>query len=173
MGTLVCRVELDKSKGMILTVENADGKITQTMVLDGTTIVTTIKGSDATSKITQKQDSVEIECKTFTLNAETITCKSKGKTHHESEQDFEIVGKNNIDVSATNAAKVAAMNTSLESKSETSLKGTTLKLAGTASAEMKGPTVTVEATGMMDVKSSGMINIKGTMVSIKDIVNMG
>jgi hypothetical protein len=65
------------------------------------------------------------------------------------------------------------MNTTLESTSESKISGMTLKLSGTATAELKGPSITVEATGMMDLKSSGIANLKGTIVNIKDIVNIG
>lgn len=173
MGTLVCRVELDKTKGIVLTVENAEGEITQTVVMDGTKITTSVKGSSETSTIIQKEDSIHIDCKTFTLNAETITCKSTGETRHESGQDFEIQSKQNINASATGDAKFTAMNTTLESTSENKVSGMTLKLSGTASAELKGPSITLDATGMMDLKSSGIVNLKGTIVNIKDIVNMG
>ena len=173
MGTLVCRVELDKKKGIVLTVENAEGKITQTVVMDGTKITTSVKGSSETSTIIQKEDSIQIDCKAFTLNAETIKCISTKETLHESGQDFKIKSTNNVNVSATNAAKYTAMNTTMESTSESKVSGTTLKLSGTASAELKGPSITVEATGILDLKSSGIVNLKGTMVNIKDIVNMG
>lgn len=173
MGTLVCRVELDKKKGIVLTVENAQGKITQTVVMDGTKVTTTVKGSSETSTIVQKEDSIQIDCKAFTLNAETIKCISTKETRHESGQDFAIKSTNNINVSATNAAKYTAMNTTMESTSETKMSGMTLKLSGTASAELKAPSITVDATGMMELKSSGIVNLKGTMVTIKDIVSIG
>ncbi len=67
MGTLVCRVELDKEKGLVFTVENKDGSITQTAVLDGESITLTNKGKDDVSSITQKPDSIAIKCKSFTL----------------------------------------------------------------------------------------------------------
>ena len=90
MGTLVCRVELDKQKGLILTVENKEGKITQTAVLDGESITITSKGEKETSTITQKPDSIAIKCKDFTLESETITCKSTKDTLHKSEQKFDL-----------------------------------------------------------------------------------
>jgi hypothetical protein len=173
MGKLVCRVELDKEKGIVLTVENSEGKITQTVVMDGTKITTTVKGSSETSTITQKEDGIQIDCKAFTLNAESIKCVSTKETVHESGQDYSIKSKNNLNASATNNAKYSAMNSSVESTSETKVSGMTLKLSGTASAELKGPTITVEATGMMDIKSSGIMNVKGSVVNIKDIVNIG
>ncbi len=173
MGTLVCRVELDKTKGIVLTVENNEGNITQTIVMDGTSITTTVKGQNDTSTITQKGDSIQIDCKSFTVNAETITCKSTGATSHESGQDFTIKSSQKLNASATSDAKISAMNTAIESTSESKISGMTVKISGSASAELKGPSLTVEATGMMDLKSSGIVNLKGSIVNIKDIVNMG
>jgi len=173
MGKLVCRVELDKQKGIVLTVENSEGKITQTVVMDGTKITTTVKGSSETSTITQKEDGIQIDCKAFTLNAETIKCISTKETSHESGQDFNITSKSNLNASATSEAKYKAMNSSIESTSETKVSGVTLKLSGTASAELKSTAITVEASGMMDLKSSGIANLKGSIVTIKDIVNIG
>ena len=139
MGKLVCRVELDKTKGLILTVENGQDKITQTIVMDGTSITTTVKGQSETSKITQKDSSIQIDCKSFTLNADTIQCKSKGATSHESGQNLEIKSSKNINVSATGDTKMKAMNTDLESTSESKISGMTVKISGKASAEVKGP----------------------------------
>lgn len=173
MGNLVCRVELDKKKGIVLTVENGEGKITQTVVMDGTKITTTVKGANETSTITQQQDGVQIDCKAFTLNAETIKCVSTKETLHESGQDFNIKGKSNVNVSATSNAKYSAMNSTMESTSETKVNGMTLKFSGTASAELKSPSITVDAAGMMDLKASGIANLKGAIVNIKDIVNIG
>ena len=78
MGTLVCTVELDKEKGVTVKVENADDQITQTVVMDGTSITITVKGSEETSTYVQKQDSVIITCKDFTVDATgTLTLKSR------------------------------------------------------------------------------------------------
>jgi hypothetical protein len=166
MGTLVCRVELDKIKGIILTVENGDGNITQTVVMDGTKITTTVKGASQTSTITQAQDSIQIDCKAFTLNAETIKCISTNETLHQSGQDFTIKSSANINATATSNATYKAMNSTIESTLETKVSGLTLKYAGSASAELKAPSVTVEATGILDLKSSGVANLKGSIINI-------
>jgi len=106
MGTLVCRVELDKQKGLILTVENKEGKITQTAVLDGESITLTSKGEKETSTITQKPDSITIKCKDFTLESETITCKSTKDTLHKSEQKFDL--QSTKDMTLKSSAKYTA-----------------------------------------------------------------
>jgi hypothetical protein len=173
MGTLVCRIELDKKKGVLLTVENGDDQITQTIVMDGTMITTTVKGSDETSTITQKQDSIAMKCKTFTLDAETITCKSTKETLHESGQNFDIKSGKNIGVVADSAAEYKAMNTTIESTSQTEIKGVTLALSGSASAELKGASIKLDAKGLMDLVTSGAATLKGSIVNIKGLLKLG
>jgi hypothetical protein len=173
MGTLVCRIELDKKKGVLLTVENGDDKITQTLVMDGTSITTTVKGSDETSTITQKQDSIAMTCKTFTLDAETITCKSTKETLHESGQNFDIKSGKNISVAADSAAEYKAMNTTLESTSKSEIKGGTLVLSGSGSAELKGASIKLNAQGLLDLVASGAATLQGAVVNIKGILKMG
>lgn len=170
MGSLVCRVELDKKKGIILTVENGDDKITQTIVMDGTAITTAVKGSEQTSTIIQKQDSIALKCKTFTLDAETITCTSEKETLHESGGNFAIKSKKNIGASATSKAEYKAANTTVESSAKTEVKGATLELSGTANAEMKAPIIKLNAQGSLDVVSGGAMNIKGSVVGIKGML---
>ena len=173
MGTLVCRIELDKKKGVLLTVENGDDQITQTIVMDGTSITTTVKGSDETSTITQKQDSIAMNCKTFTLDAETITCKSTKETLHESGQNFDITSGKNIGVAAESSAEYKAMNTTIESTAKTEIKGGTLVLSGSASAELKGASIKLDAKGLLDLVASGAATLHGSIVNIKGILKMG
>lgn len=173
MGTLVCRIELDKKKGVLLTVENGDDQITQTIVMDGTSITTTVKGSEETSTITQKQDSIAMNCKTFTLDAETITCKSTKETLHESGQNFDITSGKNLIVTADSSAEYKAMNTTIESTAKTEIKGGTLVLSGSSSAELKGASIKLDAKGLMDLVASGAATLKGSIVNIKGILKMG
>ena len=61
MGTLICRIELNKNKenGITISVENKDESITHTVQMDGKQIE--IKSTDGsnTSVITQKPQSIE------------------------------------------------------------------------------------------------------------------
>jgi len=156
METLVCRIELDKKKGVMLTVENDDDQITQTIVMDGTSITTTVEGPDETSTITQEQDSIALECKTFTLDAETITCKSTKDTLHDSGQNFDINSGKDVGVSATSKAEYKAMNTTVESDIKTEVKGASIKL---------------DATGLMDLIAKGIATLEGSIVNIKGKLN--
>ena len=173
MGTLVCRIELDKKKGVLLTVENSDDQIVQTIVMDGTSITTTVKGPEETSTIAQKQDSIAMQCKTFTLDAETITCKSTKETLHESGQDFDITSGKNLNVTAESSAEYKAMNTTIESTSKSEIKGGTLVLSGSGSAELKGASIKLDAKGLMDLATGGAATLKGSIVNIKGILKTG
>src|SRR5437773_9450972 len=107
MGDLVCTVELNVTGGITVTIDNPDGKIKQTMAFNGTTIVTTVADTGDTSKtstITQKTDAVEIKCKNFKVEAETIDCKSTKTTKHTSEDTFDI--KATKDCTVTGDAKI-------------------------------------------------------------------
>ncbi|MEY3211726.1 MAG: hypothetical protein RIT28_2207, partial [Pseudomonadota bacterium] len=48
---LVCEVKLSKTEGMVITITNADDKITQTITADGTTLTLKVAGSSDTSTI--------------------------------------------------------------------------------------------------------------------------
>jgi hypothetical protein len=192
MGALVCRVELNKEKGLILTVENKDGKITQTAVLDGDVITITCKGNgeEKTSTITQKPESIEIKCKEFTLDADTITCTSKEDSTYESKgkmdikstkdmtldssgkltgkatSDAELSGAN-VTVSAKSKAELKGMNTTIDGSTKTEVKGMDLKLSGTTKAEMDGLKVKISSNTMLDLEATGIVNLKGQMANVK------
>ena len=173
MGKLVCRIELHKENGIILTVENDDDRTTQTIVMDGTEITTTVEGPDETSTITQKEDGIALKCKTFTLEAETITCTSTDETTHESGQDLKIQSSANIQVSADSDVSCSATNTTLESTSETKIESVTLTLSGSTSAELNGASITVDSTGLLDLIAGGTATLDGNIVNIKGTINAG
>jgi hypothetical protein len=84
MGTLVCRIELDKMTGAKVTIENADGKITQTIHMDGTKITTKVQGEKDTSTIEQIADTITVTVKNFNVHAEKVTIKSSKQSVWES-----------------------------------------------------------------------------------------
>ena len=140
MGTLVCRIELNKAKGkgIMVTVENADASITQTMVFDGTAITTKVQGTTATSTITQDQESVTIKCNDFTVDAHTILCKSLKNTTHKSTQKYTVESMQDMSFSTK-------MN---------------LKTSSTMSTEMS-------ATMNMKLKSDILLNAEGNITTVK------
>lgn len=185
MGDLVCTVELNVTGGITVTVHNPDGKIKQTMTLDGTTIVTKVadeNDSAKTSTITQKTDEINIKVKKFILDAEEIECKSSKTTKHTSQDTFDIQSTKdctiksdakivekatgdleaegaNVKIKATTDLKGDAMNVKLTGTTEASLKGMQLKLQGDGQGEMKAP--------MLNVKSDGMLGLEGQMTTLK------
>ena len=107
--TLLCRVELNKTGGVIITVDNKSGGIIHTVVLNDNSITTTSKGAAATSTIKQTPEKITMDCKAFELTAENITCKSTAATNFNSGTHF-----------------------SIKSDADTSVDGTNIKLSGSA-----------------------------------------
>ena len=89
MATLICTIELDKAQGLTIKVEDPDGKLTQTVTIDGKAITLEVKGDSDTSTVVQKPDSVTITCKAFTVEADTITLKSKKASEWKSEDTLD------------------------------------------------------------------------------------
>jgi hypothetical protein len=192
---LVCKIELSQTAGITLTVVNSDGNITQTATFDGTTITHTCKGQDATSTITQTSDSITVDCKNFTVNAENITCKSTKDTLHQAEGTFTVnsTGKAafnssaDLEVSATsklsisaadfavaakNSAKVTALTTTINGDQKTSITGMDLALSAQTNASLEGAMVKASAKTTMDIDGltttvKGQItNIQGSLVKL-------
>jgi len=196
MTTLACSIELNKQNGITITVTNTDASITQTVVMNGTSIETTCQGQENTSKITQLQDSITITCKDFSLQAETITCKSTKDTLHQSDQKVDIqstqdmtlnssanftaqatsdaaVKGQNLTASATSEAKVSGMTLSLSATQKAEMSGAQLSLSGSANAEMSGAMTKVSASGTMDVEGQ-LTTVKGSITNIQgSLISLG
>jgi hypothetical protein len=192
MGTLVCTVEMDKQKGVTVKVENADDSITQTVVMDGTSITITVKGSEETSTIVQKQDSVTITCKDFTVDATgTLTLKSakesswasqdilkvestkdmtftsSAKLTQSATQDAKLSSNAKIAIEATQNLDMKGMQTSLTGTGgETKIEGLTLKMSGKTQAELSSAMTKVSGKGQLGLESSGVAELKGSMTTV-------
>ena len=200
MGKLVCTVELDKEKGVTVKVENADDQITQTVVMDGTSITITVKGSEETSTYVQKQDSVTITCKDFTVDATgTLTLKSakasswnsqdtltvestkdmsftsQAKLTQSATQDAKLSSQAKIAVEATSNLDMKGMQTSLAaSGGENKIEALTLKMSGKTQAELASAMIKVAAQGQLGLEPSGMAELKGAMTSVSgSLVKLG
>lgn len=92
-------IQLNHDSGFILSLEDKDAGNLQQIVFDGTSLTHTCKGSDGTSTIVQKPDSVSIECKKFSIKSETISM--------EASDCIMLEGKNKFDVK-TKVANIAA-----------------------------------------------------------------
>ena len=153
MGTLICRVELNKTTGITVKVENQEGKITQTIVMDGTSIITTCKGNAQTSTITQKEDSIVIQCKDFKVEAETIYCKSTKTTKHESLDTMDILSTKDMTLkssaklteTATSDVSVSGANITEKADSKVSLSGINIDIKGTAEIKAAGAQIKIRS----------------------------
>jgi hypothetical protein len=183
MGTLVCKIELNKTTGIKITVENADGKITSTIHMDGSKILTTVKGEQETSTIEQKPESITIKCKDYTLEATgTITCKSQKATKFESQDTFDIKSTKDCTIKtdaklveeATQDASLKGMNVKIEAKTNFEAKGTNTKVEGTAKGDYKAAQIKIEGSAQTDMKGAivkvaadGMMNVEGQLTTLK------
>lgn len=132
MGTLVCTIEMDKAAGITVTVANADASITQTIKMNGTSIVTTVAGSAATSTITQDQSKISIACKQFEVTAEeTITLSSTQASTYKSGAALTVQSAAGMTLKsdATVAVKANA-SLSAEASGVTTLKGSVTNVQG-------------------------------------------
>jgi hypothetical protein len=190
VSTLICTVEMSKSAGVTIKVTDSDGKVTQTVTMDGTTMTLKVADSSNTSTITQKADSVVIKCKDFQVDAETITCASTGATKHssgdtlavESTGDMSLSSKAKLTGSATSDVEISGMNIKASATTEASLAGMTVKAEATQALTLKsnlttdlgGTMVTINADGMLEAKSSGISTFKGSVSNIQgSLINAG
>src|SRR5690606_3656390 len=75
MSALKCTITMDKTQGVVIEVVDADAQAKQTISLLKDSIVLTVVGTAATSVVTQKADSVSIKCKSFSVEADEVSCK--------------------------------------------------------------------------------------------------
>lgn len=194
---LVCKIELSQTDGITVTVINKDGNITQTAVFNGTSMVHTCKGQTDTSTITQTCDSVTVKCKNFTVDAETINCKSTQNTNHKAEGTFTVDStgkatfKTSADMavsaatnlkmtamdfaaSADNSAKLTSMTTTINGETKTKVSGGQLELSGSIDAKLNAGMVKLAAQGMMTVEGGGITTVKGQITNIQgSLVKIG
>lgn len=155
MGSLVCRIELNKADGITITVDNASEKITQTVVMNGTSIVTKCKGSSNTSTITQDQKTISIECTEFKLKADTISCESTKNTTHKSGKNFDVTASSKATLKSTGNMTVQSNTGNVTVKANTG----SLSAQGTS-----GATVKSNATALFQGMST---TVKGMSTTIK------
>jgi len=179
MAKLVCILEMSKERGVTITVENAEGKIVQTITMNGTSLVMKVKdenNKDEGTSLTQTAEKVTISCKDFEVIARnSITCTAtKTATHESKDGDTTIKSGAKLVQQATGDVKVSGANVAIAADSAATLKGTTveasgtqsLKLKGTAQAALEGAQVSVKADAQLSLESSGMAALKGKMMTI-------
>ena len=192
MGTLVCTVEMDKTAGTTVTVDNADDSITQTIVMNGTSIVITVKGSSDTSTYTQTAEKVAVVCKQFEVTAsETITMTStKGSTYEsqdvltvKSAKDMTVSSDADINASATNIKATGSSKVSLSgggqstldlASSSAALASIKVEATGQSEVAVSGPQVNIKADATLNAESSGIATLKGSVTNVQgSLVNLG
>ena len=199
MATLICTIEMDKEQGLTVKVEDPDGKLTQTVTLDGKAITLEVKSDSDTSTIVQKPDSVTITCKAFTVDSETLTLKSKKASEWKSEETLKLESAKDMelksgakltqkatgDASLSSDAKIQIKATSqlaIEGQQgqitakggDLALEGVNLKFSGKAQAELAAPMIKVAAKGQLGLESSGMAELKGSITSVSgSLVKLG
>jgi hypothetical protein len=179
---LICRIELSKTKGVTVTVEDAQANASQTIVLDGKSLVLTCKGADGTSTFTQKSDSIEMKCKSFTVDAESVTVKSSRDSSYESsaklslssKSDLSIASDANLGAAARQDLKLSGMSVAGEGQQKASLKAAEIAVVADAKAQLKGSSVEVGADLALDLKgtllkvaSSGTLGLEGEATTVK------
>ncbi|RME72432.1 MAG: hypothetical protein D6776_08790, partial [Planctomycetota bacterium] len=128
-------------------VEDADGKRSQQLQLDGERIYTEVSDGKKTSTIVQGPDIVEIQCGTFRLQADTIDCRATREIEHHSD------GTLKLDSSGDSTIKSAAGLT-LEASGKALLKGSKLTLDGGASAELQAAQVKIAGKATLALEAA-------------------
>jgi phage protein D len=105
------------------------------------------KGSEKLSLVDKGGNSLVIDS---AKNSMTIDVKG----------DFNVTSKGKINLSSTGNIDIAA------SGGNATLKGIKLGLEGTASGELKAPTVKVNGSGMAELTSGGIVQVQGSLVKI-------
>ena len=174
---LVCTIEMSKAGGVTITVTNADGKITQTVTMDGTTLTLKVAGEQETSSFTQTAEAIAISCKDFSVTASnSIVCTaSKTLELTTEEKDMTLTSAGKLTCSVTGDFKLDAKNATVAASSAAKLEGNEvtaaakagLTLKGGSEAKLSGPSVTVSADGTLSVKSAGVATLEGSMTNIK------
>lgn len=197
MATLVCKIELDKLKGATVTIENPDGKITQTVSMDGTTLTMKVEGEKATSTYVQKQDKIHITVDDLIVDAKTISItsqkasswKSQDVFSAQSEKDMTLKTGAKLSLTATGDAALNAQNISATAKTDAKLEATSTSLKGSASfkaegaevkliasgkAALQGAMISIHASGMLSAESSGVATLKGSITNVQgSLVHLG
>jgi len=104
MAGLVCKIELSKTGGISIVVDNGNADMVQECYIDGEKITIRVKDSENESVIEQTAESITMTCKDFIVNAETITCTSTEDSSYVSEKKMAI--KSTEDMTITSAAKL-------------------------------------------------------------------
>lgn len=141
MGSLKCTITMDKTQGVVIQVEDADAQAKQTISLLKDSIVFTVAGAAATSVVTQKADSVSIHCKSFSVEADEVSCKSRMTSTFAASTDMKISGTSSVSVDGM-SAKLSGTTVSVTAQGA-------LNAEATGPATLKGSVANVTAPVVM------------------------
>lgn len=177
MGTFVCTVEMDKTGGITVTLDNPDANIKQTVKMNGTTIELKVAGDSGTSTITQSQEKVSISCKQFEVTAEeTVSIKSDGTMTLQSAKDMTQKSDANVKVEGqTQVALTGGSQGKVTLKAaEAKMEGPKVSLEAQGQLAGKAPQVQIKSDAMMSLESSGIATLKGSLTNVQgNLVNLG
>ncbi len=182
MGTLVCTIELSKTAGTTVTVKDEEGKITQTVIMNGksitlkvlkdddgkyasvmmdqTQIVSTVKG-DETSTITQVHDTITTKVKNFTVEAETVKVTSTKTSSYTASDTMTLTAAKAMTITASDTLTVKS------TKDTTITSSAAMTLKATKDITAKGKNATVEGEMGVTIKGAQKVEVKGAQISIK------
>lgn len=179
--SLVCNIELNKQRGITLTVIDEAAKRTQTFHLDGERITTQVVVQDQVrSSIVQSSESIvsrvasdadestatqtakgyKIVCKSFEVAAETVKFSSTGATSFQSDDTFKVTSQALLSLQ-TDATLSLEAATKLQLASDGSL---ALKASGELTA--KALSVSIAGDNKTVVKGSANLQLLGAQVEL-------
>ena len=178
---LICSIELSKERGVTVKVVDDEGKVTQTVVLDGTKMTlqvrtseaqtiweqrdaslrcTVKKGSDQT-EIEQSPTNIELRCKNFLVEAESVEVTSS------KDMSLEAKGKGTFETTKDLTLQSSAKATLKAAKDATVDGGTKLKLEGGTQASLVAPQVALKGKAKASIDGGTQLQLTAIKVQAK------
>ena len=177
--TLVCRVELQKSGGVTLTVDNGRAGIVQTIKMNGTTIETTNQSGEGTSIVIQTTDSITTEvkgAKTSTVTQDQHAVKVHAQTFEVEAESIKMTSAKNIEHSAQGRYVVSSaedMSFGTKSKYALTCDGpmthkslANVTMQATSNIKVAGRNITVAGSGSTVVEGGSQAKVLGSKVAM-------
>lgn len=177
-----CRIELSQPNGITIVIKDSKQKdqLQKKIVLGPSSLVITCINGAKSSTITQTEDSLQLEvksergtttvdqndeaitvkCKTFTVDAETVTLKASQDGRLETGKTCVI--KSTSDMTLDSSAKLSGK--SVGALSLATDQSATVK--ATASLSLEGNQTEVKGTSQLDLQSSGTASLSAAAVSL-------
>ncbi len=125
------------------------------------------KDGDITITVKDTKISINKEGEVAIDAKKDVGIKTSANVNLESTGGNMKLAANKITLDAKQAIEIKGANAKMEASANLELKGANAKVNADAQLELKGgATAKLEASGMMDVKSSGILNVKGSLVNI-------